>query len=69
MGDSEEDSTTCEKQGLVDNGVRGTGLYGTSIQLGLGSLALSLAGALAYVPSSVDKDDAFAFPISPSGSS
>jgi hypothetical protein len=57
MGDSEDDSTTCEKRGLVDNGVIGTGLYGTSIQSGLGSLALPFADALEDVPSSADEDD------------
>jgi hypothetical protein len=57
MGDSEDDPTTCEKRDLVDNGVIGTGLYGTSVQLGLGSLALPLADALADVPSSADEDD------------
>jgi hypothetical protein len=63
MGDSEDDPTTCEKRGLVDNGVIGTGLYvGTSVQSGLESLALPLADALADVPSSADEDDdAFAF--------
>jgi hypothetical protein len=64
MGDSEDDPTTCEKRGLVDNGVIGTGLYGTSVQSGLGSLALPLADALADVPSSAEEeeedDDAFA---------
>jgi hypothetical protein len=57
MGDSEDDPTICEKRGLVDNGVIGTELYGTSVQSGLGSLALSLADALADVPSSADEDD------------
>jgi hypothetical protein len=61
MGGSEDDPTTCEKRGLVDNGVIGTGLYGTSVQSGLGSLALPLADALADVPFSADEDnDAFA---------
>jgi hypothetical protein len=60
MGDSEDDPTICEKRGLVDNGVIGTGLYGTSVQLGLGSLAFSLADDLADVPSSADEDNAFA---------
>jgi hypothetical protein len=60
MGDSEDDPTTCEKRGLVDNGVIGTGLYETSVQSGLGSLALPFADALADVPSSADEDDAFA---------
>jgi hypothetical protein len=60
MGDSEDDPTTCKKQGLVDNGVIGTGLYGISVQLGLGSLALPLADDLADVPFSADKgNDAF----------
>jgi hypothetical protein len=57
MEDSEDDPTTCEKRGLVDNGVIGTGLYGTSVQSRLGSLALPLADALADVPSSADEDD------------
>jgi hypothetical protein len=57
MGDFEGDPTTCEKRGLVDDGVIGTGLYGTSIQLGLGSLALPFADALEDVPSSADEDD------------
>jgi hypothetical protein len=57
MGDSENDPTTCEKRGLVDNGVIGTGLYGTSVQSGLGSLALPLADALEDVPSPEDEDD------------
>ena len=57
MEDSEDDPTTCEKRGLVDNGVIGTGLYGTSVQSGLGSLASPLADALADVPSSADEDD------------
>jgi hypothetical protein len=57
MGDSEDDPTTCEKQGLVDNGVIGTGLYGISVQSGLGSLALPLADVLADVPSSANADD------------
>jgi hypothetical protein len=57
MEDSEDDLTTCEKRGLVDNLVIGTGLYGSSVQLGLGSLALPLADALADVPSSADEDD------------
>jgi hypothetical protein len=57
MGDSEDDPTTCEKRGLVDNGVIGTELYGNSVQSGLGSLALPLADALADVPSSADEDD------------
>jgi hypothetical protein len=48
---------TCEKRGLVDNGVLGTGLYGTSVPSGLGSLALPLADALADVPFSADEDD------------
>jgi hypothetical protein len=30
MGDSEDDPTTLENRGLVENGVRGTELYGTS---------------------------------------
>jgi hypothetical protein len=57
MGDSEYDPTTCEKRGLVDNGVIGTGLYRTSVQLELGSLALPFADALTDKPSSADKDD------------
>jgi hypothetical protein len=57
MGDYEDDPTTCEKRGIVDNGVIETGLYGNSVQLGLGSLALPLADALADVPSSADEDD------------
>jgi hypothetical protein len=57
MGHSEDDPTACEKRGLVDNGVIETGLYGTSIQSELGSLALPLADALADVPSSADEDD------------
>jgi hypothetical protein len=57
MGDSEDDFTTCEKRGLVDNGVIGTELYETSIQSRLGSLALPLADALADMPSSADEDD------------
>jgi hypothetical protein len=57
MGDSEDDPTTYEKRGLVDNGVIGTGLYGTSVQSGLESLALPLADALSDVPSSADEDD------------
>jgi hypothetical protein len=48
---------TCEKRGLVDNGVIGTGLYGTSVQSRLGSLALPFADALEDVPSSADEDD------------
>jgi hypothetical protein len=40
MGHSEDNSTTCENRGLVDNGVIGTGLYGTSVQLESVSLAL-----------------------------
>jgi hypothetical protein len=59
MGDSEYAPTTCEKRDLVDNGVIGTGLYGTSVQSGLGSLALRFADALADVPSSVDEDKRF----------
>jgi hypothetical protein len=62
MGDSEDDPTICEKRGLVDNGVIGTGLYGTSVQSGLRSLALPFADAFADVPSSADEDDdAFAY--------
>jgi hypothetical protein len=62
MEDSVDDPTTCEKRGLVDNEVIGTVLYGTSVQSGLGSLALPFADALADVPSSADEDDdAFAF--------
>jgi hypothetical protein len=57
MGDSEDDPTTCEKRGRVDNGVIGAGLYGTSVQSRLGSLALPLADALADVPSSANEDD------------
>jgi hypothetical protein len=57
MGDSEDDPTTCEKRGLVDDGVIGTGLYGTSIQSGLGSLVFPFADALEDVPSSADEDD------------
>jgi hypothetical protein len=57
MGDSEDDPTTCEKRGLVDDGVIGTGLYETSVQSRLGSLVLPLADALADVPSSADEDD------------
>jgi hypothetical protein len=57
MGDSEDDPTTCEKRGLVDNGVIGTGLYGTSLQSGLESLALPFADALKDVPSFADEDD------------
>jgi hypothetical protein len=66
MGDTEDDPTTCENQGLVDNGVIGTQLYGTSVQSGSESLALPFADALADVPSSADvpsfadEDDAFA---------
>jgi hypothetical protein len=59
MGESEDDPTTCENRGLVDNGVIGTELYGTSIQLGSGSLALPFADALADVPSSADEHNAF----------
>jgi hypothetical protein len=58
MGDSEDDPTTCENQGLVDNGVIETGLYGTSAQSG--SLALPFADPLADVPAFEDEDDAFA---------
>jgi hypothetical protein len=57
MEDSEDDPTTCEKRGLVDDGVIGTGLYGTAVQSGLGSLALPFADALEDVPSSADEDD------------
>jgi hypothetical protein len=57
MGDYEDDPTTCEKQGLVDNGVIGTGLYGTPVQSGLGSLALPFADASEDVPFSADEDD------------
>jgi hypothetical protein len=57
MGDSKDDPTTCEKRGLVDNGVIGIGLYGISVQSGLGSLALPLADALEDVPFSADEDD------------
>jgi hypothetical protein len=57
MGDSEDDPTTCEKRGLVDNGVIGTGLYGAAVQSGLGSLALPFADALEDVPSSAEEDD------------
>jgi hypothetical protein len=60
MGDSEDDPTICENRGLADNGVIGTGLYGTSVQLGLGSLTLPFANALADVSAAVDSDDAFA---------
>jgi hypothetical protein len=61
MGVSKDEPTTCEKRGLVDNGVIGKGLYGISVQSGLESLALPLADALADVPSSADEDnDAFA---------
>jgi hypothetical protein len=62
MGDSEDDSTTCEYLGLVDNGVIRTGLYEISVQLESGSLALPFADALADVPAPVDEDDAFASP-------
>jgi hypothetical protein len=57
MEDSEDDPTTCEKRGLVDSGVIGTGLHRSLVQSGLGSLALPLADALADVPSSADEDD------------
>jgi hypothetical protein len=57
MGNFEDDPTTCEKRGLVDDGVIGTGLYRTSVQSGLGSLALPFADALEDVPSSADEDD------------
>jgi hypothetical protein len=57
MEDSEDDPTTCEKRGLVDNGVIGTRLYGTSVQSGLGFLALPFADAFADVPSSAHEDD------------
>jgi hypothetical protein len=57
MKDSEDDPTTCENRGLVENGVIGTGLYGTSVQSGLGSLPLLFADALTDVPSSADEDD------------
>jgi hypothetical protein len=57
MGDYEDDPTTCEKRGLVDNGVIGTGLNETSFQSGLGSLALPFAYVLEDVPSSADEDD------------
>jgi hypothetical protein len=61
MEDSEDDPTTYEKRGPVDNGVIGTELYGTSVQSELGSLALPFADALENAPSSADKDnDAFA---------
>jgi hypothetical protein len=60
MEDSEDDPTTCEKRDLVDNGVIGTGLFGTLVQSGSESLALPLADALADVPFSADEDDAFA---------
>jgi hypothetical protein len=60
MGDSEDDPTTCKNLGLVDNGVIGTGLYGTSVQLESGSLALPFADPLADVPASEDEDDVFA---------
>jgi hypothetical protein len=50
MGNFVDDPATCEKRGLVDNGKIGTGLYGTSVQLGLGSLALPFADALEDVP-------------------
>jgi hypothetical protein len=54
MGDSEDDHTT-ENLGLVDNGVIGTGLYKTSVQLGSGSLAFPSADA----PKIEDSDSAF----------
>jgi hypothetical protein len=57
MGDSEDDPTTYEKRGLVDNEVIGTGLYETSIELRLGFLALPFADVLEDVPSSADEDD------------
>jgi hypothetical protein len=57
MEDYEDDPTTSEKRGLVDNGVIGTGLYKTLVQSELGSLALPLADAFADVPSSADEDD------------
>jgi hypothetical protein len=66
MGDSEDDPTTCKKRGLVDNGVIGTGLYGTSVQSGLGSLALALADALADVQ--MKTTTLSSLPSSPSGS-
>jgi hypothetical protein len=60
MGDFKDHPTTCEKGGLVDNGVIATGLYRNSVRSGLGSLALPFADVLEDVPSSADKDDAFA---------
>jgi hypothetical protein len=60
MGDSENDPTTWENLGLVDNGVIGTGLYGTSVQSGSGSLAFPFADALADVPVPWVEDSAFA---------
>jgi hypothetical protein len=60
MGDFEDDPKTCKNRGLVDNGVIGTELYGTSVQLGSGSLAFPFADAFADVPSSADENDAFA---------
>jgi hypothetical protein len=68
MKDSEDDPTTCEKEGLVDDGVIRTGLYGTSVQLGLGSLALPFADALEDVPSSAEKTTTL-LPLLPSPSS
>jgi hypothetical protein len=46
--------------GLVDNGVIGTGLYGTSVQSESGSLAFPLADALADAPAPWDETSAFA---------
>jgi hypothetical protein len=47
--------------GLVDNGVIGTGLYETSVQSGLGSLALPFEDALADVLAPWVEDSACTF--------
>jgi hypothetical protein len=61
MEDSEDDPITCKNLGLVDSGVIGTGLYGTSVQSGSGSLAFPFEDALADVLAPWVQDSACAF--------
>jgi hypothetical protein len=61
MGDSEDDPTTWENLGLVDNGVIGMGLYKTSVQSGSGFLAFPFENALADVLAPWVEDSARAF--------
>jgi hypothetical protein len=49
MGDFENDPTTCEKRGLVDNGVIETGLYGTPGLYGTYSTLNRLCGERALL--------------------